>query len=621
MISNIDITNWKGHEKASLNFSKGVNFITGPNGIGKTSLLDAICFALLGTIEFLGSYKKLTYRNLIRNPEFDAEIRISLSINGNNYEIFRKLGASRKAGIYKMGKLVESRWDSVTERVLDLFNSSEGFLGRCVFLTEGDTYEYISNPPGNGLAQHVESILGIDRMENLLNSMNVLSNRYNIKSKELRSKQAQMSLADEKDIDLIRQYSVRIDALERDRTHILKDMKELNKELEELISNIMPLRNILNSIRNIVDEWSKISTQIDSETNLTEFLQDTMTLYQKNQIEASKKRDQLSIKKGEISAQINHQRAIRDILHAYPEVGIQQERKCPVCKRPLSEHLARQIDEECVNTMDQLQKKLNDVERNLVTSNNEIGANTKRLAILNKLELKIADLYTYNLPKISMKTIDQRIRELEVKSAGIKQKIEEYQYSSEKFKPEIMGLEIEKKQLRERTDPQKLMDLNKDLVNSSKIEFLSDIFTQSIEDSLTQQRNSMLAPLTQELSRLWSNYMNTEVKIELGSKFELNIIDPRFSRPFTFSQLSGGEKTALLILTHVLLCKYFSDSDFMLLDEPLEHLDSRNRWALINFLVQSCTRGFPDQLIITTIEEPYVREYLGSESVQVMKLG
>jgi len=90
---------------------------------------------------------------------------------------------------------------------------------------------------------------------------------------------------------------------------------------------------------------------------------------------------------------------------------------------------------------------------------------------------------------------------------------------------------------------------------------------------------------------------------------------------FKFPQLSGGEKTILLILTHVLLCKYFSKSDFMLLDEPLEHLDPKNRWAVINFLVESCGKGFPDQLIVTTIEESVLREYLEEPTVRVTALG
>ena len=63
--------------------------------------------------------------------------------------------------------------------------------------------------------------------------------------------------------------------------------------------------------------------------------------------------------------------------------------------------------------------------------------------------------------------------------------------------------------------------------------------------------------------------------------------------------------------------KYFSNADFMLLDEPLEHLDSKNRWALIKFLVDTTKRGYPKQLIVTTFEETLIREYLDDSDIKI----
>ena len=56
-------------------------------------------------------------------------------------------------------------------------------------------------------------------------------------------------------------------------------------------------------------------------------------------------------------------------------------------------------------------------------------------------------------------------------------------------------------------------------------------------------------------------------------------------RQLDLSQFSGGEKTALLIMLHTIIAHHFSRSDFLLIDEPLEHLDPINRRSLIRFLV------------------------------------
>lgn len=621
MITNIELTNWKGYKETSLQFSRGVNFITGPNGIGKTSLLDAICFALLGTIDFLGSYKGLTFRNLIRNPSLDTEIHVSLSLNSDSYEIVRRISASRKAEMYKNSKLVESRWDAVTTRVLELFNSSDDFLGRCVFLTEGDTYEYINKPPGEGLARHIEGVLGINRMEALLQSMQLLSRKYGQKSKELRNELETAKSLDVRDLASIEQISKQIESFEREQDTISKDMVALNEEYAEMHSHYVTLTGHLNNIKVKIDEWNRISKPITNELNLVRFIENMLSVCEKEKVDVDQKREKLSINKGQISAKISNQQAVRDILQIRPEHEHTKESICPVCKRPLSDQMAKQIDDECVLAIEQLQMQMKDTDENILLSSRQADLVNSRINILRELESRISDLLQHNIQLVSVAEGEKRIAGLSKELTEIKNRIDKYQADTHKARAGLIELEIDKKQIQGRTDSQRRRSLEKTLIKLSKVEFLSESFIKSLESSLAEQRNKMLAPLTEELSKIWSTFMGSPVQVELGDKFELNIVDSRYHAPFKFSQLSGGEKTALLILTHVLLCKYFSDSDFMLLDEPLEHLDSKNRWALINYLVQSCDKGFPEQLIITTIEEPYVREYIGSSSVQVTRLG
>jgi DNA repair exonuclease SbcCD ATPase subunit len=134
---------------------------------------------------------------------------------------------------------------------------------------------------------------------------------------------------------------------------------------------------------------------------------------------------------------------------------------------------------------------------------------------------------------------------------------------------------------------------------------------------MDQQRRVSLEPLTEELSSMWSAFMGRNVEVALKDDASVGIVDHQAGTSFEFPQLSGGEKTALLIFTQIMLSKYFSNADFMLIDEPLEHLDARNRWALIRFLVDSTRAGYPKQLVVTTIEEPLIREYLDEANVSV----
>lgn len=61
-VKNIKVVNIRSHDEYTLDFSKDVTIITGPNGSGKTSLIEAVYICLQGT-SFRGSDKELLKQN------------------------------------------------------------------------------------------------------------------------------------------------------------------------------------------------------------------------------------------------------------------------------------------------------------------------------------------------------------------------------------------------------------------------------------------------------------------------------------------------------------------------------------------------------------------------------
>jgi len=176
--------------------------------------------------------------------------------------------------------------------------------------------------------------------------------------------------------------------------------------------------------------------------------------------------------------------------------------------------------------------------------------------------------------------------------------------------------ELEKRASKERRD-----EIRRALVASLKGQFISsELMDDSLHKALTDQRTSVLGPLMSELSRELSRFLQMEVDARLKHDAQLAILDKRARQELIFPQLSGGEKTALLVFTQMFLCKYFSNADFMLLDEPLEHLDPDNRRGLIDFLVASGKAGYPKQLIITTFEETLLRQHFDDPRIRITYL-
>src|SRR3989338_6570015 len=93
MITNVKLKNWRSHLDSEFNFSSGTNALLGSMGSGKSSTMDAICFALFGTFPNLQS-KKLKLDDVIMKKPSEknvAEVEVVLDLNGTKYTIKRSI--------------------------------------------------------------------------------------------------------------------------------------------------------------------------------------------------------------------------------------------------------------------------------------------------------------------------------------------------------------------------------------------------------------------------------------------------------------------------------------------------------------------------------------------------
>ncbi len=157
--------------------------------------------------------------------------------------------------------------------------------------------------------------------------------------------------------------------------------------------------------------------------------------------------------------------------------------------------------------------------------------------------------------------------------------------------------------------------LESKLVSAYKGEMIAGITESTLKNSVTDIRNIYLAPLFGLITDLWDKFRpgrKWHISPPIDGSVELRDEGKRYS----YADLSGGEKTVLLILTRVVICKALSKVGFLMIDEPLEHLDARNRRSLVNFLSMSSQRNVIPQLIVTTFEETLLRKYLYDDNAR-----
>lgn len=123
--------------------------LTGPTGSGKSSIIDAICFALYGSTPRLGGRQ---VEPVISLGAQEARILFDFEIDGRPYTVGRvvrrtKIGATTSEARLEGDDQAVSGADEVTRAVERLLGLGFDHFTRCVVLPQGEFAKFLHDPP------------------------------------------------------------------------------------------------------------------------------------------------------------------------------------------------------------------------------------------------------------------------------------------------------------------------------------------------------------------------------------------------------------------------------------------------------------------------------------------
>ena len=253
MIKSIKLTNWKTHDDTKIEFQKGTNVIVGLMGAGKSSMMDAMSFALFGTFPAL-EHRRYKVEDIIMNRpsrKTAASVELELALGDDTYTITRTISKSKKAEakIEKNGQYLQTQSERVNEEIESILKINYEVFSRAIY-AEQNRLDYFLELRKGERKKQIDEMLGLDRFalaeENATSLINALKSYIQEDEKLIES-------ADLKSM--------------QDRSEALrKEQQEEKAKAEELSKSAKSLREELLAMK---QEYQKMKEQADAKATLS----------------------------------------------------------------------------------------------------------------------------------------------------------------------------------------------------------------------------------------------------------------------------------------------------------------------------------------------------------------
>ncbi|MEM5871860.1 MAG: AAA family ATPase [Candidatus Aenigmatarchaeota archaeon] len=277
MIKKIRLVNWKSHLDSELVFTDGVNALIGIMGSGKTSVMQAIEFALFGTSSKILSKKMKIEDFIMYKPQIQdsAGVELEFEHNGTNYKVKRVIyrGKTTHAELHKNGKLIQTGSDQVTEEIQRILQMDYGLFSRAIY-SEQNALDYFLQLSRGDRKREIDKMLKLDMYEkvreNATKIRNLLERRRLDFIKEIEELKKNKLEEKEKNIKKeIKEKETEIERLKRELEVTENRKNQLLKEVEECENEQKSLNNITHEVVSLTSKIGSLEKQIkDNEVKI-----------------------------------------------------------------------------------------------------------------------------------------------------------------------------------------------------------------------------------------------------------------------------------------------------------------------------------------------------------------
>ena len=646
MITSIELGDFLSHSDTRLDFDNGVTVFVGQNGAGKSSIIDAITFAMFG------QHTRKSNKGLIRRGANQGYAKVEFTVNDRKYQTVRKVDAkgslTAKFSEKNNGETIEIAagerkqfGESMTEQVEKTIGLDFEKLKIASIVQQGELNTIIKAKPKE-FKELLNAIIGIDKLD-------VASEEMKIVNKEFRENIREKIGYDDTHVDI----------LQKDLEKYQKELEESKPQKEELISKQNQIQKEISELRTKLE----IETPKISKINQLEQRKEELRSYAKEaiheiQYEITEKERKIreckgcfehAVLKNDLESKIEKvELAIEETQNKIQEMTSQigslkekqslaaklqlKDNKCPVCDSRVEklnpifqvEHLKQELES--------IQHKILDFQKEQTMYNQKRNEFAKKLqnardaeATLRAHSINSEDEIKKIQEEVNVKR--QSIQKIPLSSNGSLMEISEIDSHAKMIFDNILKLEAETQGFDEaefqnlkNTIDEKQRNLSHldqqigaitekiskgeeqivvivNAIKELKIvkEYITDL--DEIQSSIFSRDGSVATSLRSwalnTISAKASEYLtllNTKIqRIQLSEKSrDISIMCYSKSEMLDLDSLSGGEQVSVALALRLGMASLLgaSNLNLMILDEPTTHLDAERKKSLVGVLSQ-----------------------------------
>ncbi len=566
MITHIALENWRAYRKLALDIDPGTTFLVAPNGVGKSSLLEAVRWALgAGHVEQRPS--------MIRQGHTTASASVTLALPAGELAVTRTLKAARAKVTATTTASLDGRAVEEAEAVRlleEAWSAGARFVSRTAFLTE-DLRRDAEDP---NLRTHLCRAYSLDDLQRAIAEIEPVLAQL---SKSLRASRAELSATEAQ----LQEAAGELEALAagvataRARVDAARaSSAEARASLDQARASAA-LQAAATAWQERHDQLLALAAPLLGDVPLGTPVADALVAME----------DRLGTLVDSIRAQQADLRsrlaAVQASLSTLHDAGA----ACPTCLRALdgdSREHAEELHRATVEAVRQDLARLDDT--SAAATLDTVRALARQAASLGPAPKAPAEV------DLDQRTAAEAAAQEALEAAVAGQREAEMKAEAALAKVEAI-----------RTD----LATADALTERYRAEALLEAGRTALHQTVTAVLGRQLEPLAAEVNRRWEAVFPDRPNLHLTPDGELSRdID---GAPLEFVAFSAGEQTVAKLMMRLTTLLATTTVPFCWIDEPLEHLDPVSRQLVGSTLAHLSSAGGLEQIFVTTYEEPLAR--------------